>query len=87
MGHYPVKATDKDLKSIEFIKVYNYLFDLPSECQCSILMLCKDLKEYLWTEELKEKSRRGKVREISNRIITQLLTSLLRVLKIYKKLG
>lgn len=83
MGRYPVK----DLKSVEFIKVYNYLFDLRSECQCSILMLCKDLKGYLWTEELKEKSRGGKVREISNRIITQLLTFLPRVLKIYKKLG
>lgn len=61
-----------------------YLFDLPSECQCSILILCKDLKE--GSEELK-KSRRGNVREILNPIITQLPTILLRGLKIYKKPG
>ena len=55
------KSTEKNLKKIDQYQHLDkkYLLDLPSECQCSILILCKDLKKYLWTEELK-----GKIEEV-----------------------
>lgn len=37
-----------------------YLSGTPLEHQCSILIPCKDLKEYLWREKIKEKSRKVK---------------------------